>query len=129
LQLPFFAGIAAVFTIESRKATPIYAGIMRMLGSLAGASVGIVFAFIRPGNAILCGLGMVVIIFICNIFNWDNTIPIAGVIFLAIMLGTNMKNPLQYSINRILSTFTGIAVAVIVDYLIPSGGKTEESSR
>jgi uncharacterized membrane protein YgaE (UPF0421/DUF939 family) len=94
-----------------------------MLGSLVGASVGIALAFIQPGNVILCGLGMMILIYICNIFNWDKAIPIAGVIFMAIMLGMNIKNPLQYSISRILNTFVGISIAVLVDYLIPSGRK------
>lgn len=105
--------------------TPLYAGIIRMLGSLVGASVGILFVSVQPGNVFLCGLGMLLIIWICNIFKWDKAIPIAGVIFVAIMLGTNISNPLKYSIGRILNTFIGIVIAVIMDYLIPMNKKQE----
>ncbi len=123
LEFPFFTAISAIFTIASPKETPLKAGRIRMLGSLAGACIGVGLALIKPGNVFLCGLGMIVIVYILGIFKLDNAIPIAGVIFMAIMLGKDIKNPLQYSVNRILNTFAGIVVAVAVDYAIPSGEK------
>jgi uncharacterized membrane protein YgaE (UPF0421/DUF939 family) len=123
LEFPFFTAISTIFTIGSPKETPLKAGRIRMLGSLVGACVGVGLALIKPGNVFLCGLGMMVIVYICSILEWDNAIPIAGVIFMAIMLGKDIKNPLQYSVNRILNAFGGIVVAVAVDYAIPSGGK------
>ena len=69
---------------------------------------------------------MMVIIYVCNILKWDRAIPIAGVIFMAIMLGKDIRNPLQYSINRILNTLAGIIIAVAVDYLLPYGRDERE---
>ncbi|HEX2946278.1 MAG TPA: aromatic acid exporter family protein [Clostridia bacterium] len=126
LEFPFFTAISTIFTIESSKETPLKAGASRMLGSLVGAAIGVGLASIKPGNVVLCGLGMMVIIYICNILKWDKAIPIAGVIFMAIMLGKDIRNPLQYSINRILNTFAGIVVAVAVDYAIPSARRGRE---
>lgn len=128
LEFPFFTAISALFTIESSKVTPLKAGITRMLGSLVGASVGVGLVLIKPGDVILCGLGVMLIIYICDILKWDKAIPIAGVIFMAIMLGKDIKNPLQYSLNRILNTFAGIVIAVAIDYLIPSARKERESA-
>jgi uncharacterized membrane protein YgaE (UPF0421/DUF939 family) len=125
LEYPFFTAIAAIFTIESTKDTPLAAGRIRLLGSVVGALVGIGFAFIQPGNAVLCGFGMMVVIYLCSIFNLDKAIPIAGVIFMAIMLSPDMKDPLRYSVSRIANTFIGISIAVIIDYLIPSGRKAK----
>ena len=125
LEYPFFTAIAAIFTIESAKDTPLNAGKIRMSGSIIGALVGVALVYIKPGNAVLCGLGMMIVIYVCSIFNWDKAIAIAGVIFMAIMLNPDIKNPLKYSISRILNTFIGIVIAVLIDYLLPSDIKQE----
>ncbi|HEX9062570.1 MAG TPA: hypothetical protein VF941_20540, partial [Clostridia bacterium] len=70
------------------------------------------------GNSLLMGIGTFLLIFICNSFRINRAIPIAGVVFSSIMLSLNNKNPLQYSISRVLDTFVGIAVAVAVNLLI-----------
>lgn len=123
LEYPFFTAIAAIFTMESVKDTPLNAGRIRILGSIVGALAGIVFVYIQPNNAFLCGIGMMVVITICHIFNLDKAISISGVIFMAIMLGTNIKDPLRYSVSRILNTFVGIGIAVIIDYAMPDKEK------
>lgn len=110
--------IAAIFSMENSVANSYKAGLYRMIGTLAGAFAGVLFVYIQPGNAILMGLGIVVLIFICHTFNWDRAIPIAGVMFSAIMLSLNNKNPIQYSFSRVLDTFTGIVIAVAVNYFI-----------
>ncbi len=127
LEFPFFTAISTIFTIESSRETPMKAGGIRMLGSLVGACVGVVLVLVKPGNVFLCGFGIMVISCICSMLKLDRAIPIAGVIFMAIMLGKDIKDPLQYSINRILNTFAGIVVAVAVDYAVPSGGKDKDS--
>lgn len=119
LEYPFFTAIATIFTIESANETKLAAGRTRMLGSLVGAAAGTLLFYIKPGNPVLCGLGMIIVIHACNILGWKKAIPIAGVIFSAIMLSSNIDNPLKYSMNRLLNTFVGIAVAVVIDYLIP----------
>lgn len=123
LKYPFFTAIAAIFTIESVKDTPIVAGRIRLSGSFVGAFVGVALAYIGPNSALLCGLGMMAVIYVCHVLNLDKAISIAGVVFMAIMLGTNIKDPLQYSIGRIINTLIGISIAVIVDYLLPSKEK------
>lgn len=120
LEYPFFTAIAAIFTIENSSDIPIVAGKIRILGSLIGALAGIILVFIKPGNVILCGLGIAVIAYVCALFSLEKAVPIAGVIFLAIMLGSDIEDPFRYSISRILNTIIGITIAVMIDYLIPS---------
>ncbi len=118
LEYPFFTVIAAIFTMENALSSSYKAGVYRLIGTLVGAFVGVIFIYIQPGNALLMGIGTLVIIFICNTFKWDRAVPIAGVMFAAIMLNLNNKNPFQYSFSRVLCTFVGIAIAVAVNYLI-----------
>lgn len=129
LEYPFFTAITAIFTIENTKDTPMIAGKIRILGSLIGSLVGIILAYIQPGNVILCGLGMAAIILLSYSLNLESAVPIAGVIFMAIMLGTNISNPLSYSISRILNTVVGIIIAVFVDYLIPTHSNENDYER
>lgn len=118
LEYPFFTAIAVIFSMENSIASSYKAGLNRLLGTLVGAFVGVIFVSIQPGSAVLSGIGMLVLIFICNVFKWDRAVSIAGVVFMSIMLNLNNKNPLQYSFNRVLDTLIGIMIAVAVNYLI-----------
>jgi uncharacterized membrane protein YgaE (UPF0421/DUF939 family) len=104
--------------MENSIASTYKAGGYRLIGTLVGAFTGVIFVSIQPGNALLMGIGTMVLIFICSAFKWDRAVPIAGVMFAAIMLSLNNKNPLQYSFSRVLDTFVGIVVAVAVNYFI-----------
>lgn len=118
LDNAFYAAIAAIISMESSITNSFKVGKNRMMGTIAGAAIGLVFALIQPGSAILCFLGIIVLISVCNMLNWNKAIPIAGVVFMAVMVNLNGKNPFLYSTNRIIDTFIGIAVALAVNYLI-----------
>lgn len=114
----FYAAIASVIAMQSSVTDSFKAGKNRILGTIAGAVIGFVCAFISPNNIILCGVGIVILIFICNSLGWNKSITISCIVFLAIMLNLNGRSPFMYSINRIIDTFIGITVAVLVNYFI-----------
>lgn len=118
LEYPFYAAIAAIISMESSVSNSFKAGKTRMMGTFVGAAVGLVFSLIRPESALFSALGMIVVVFICNILNWNKSISIAGIVLMAIMVNLRGDTPLHYSLNRILDTFIGIGVAVLVNYLI-----------
>lgn len=118
LEYPFYAAIAAIISMESSLTLSFKVGRNRMLGTLVGAFVGFVFASIQPENAILCGIGIVIIIFILNKLNWNSSISIAGIVFIAIMVNLEGHSPLLYGAHRILDTFIGIGVALVVNFMI-----------
>ncbi|MBC8059981.1 MAG: aromatic acid exporter family protein [Clostridiaceae bacterium] len=118
LEYSFYAAIAAIISMENTVINSFRAGKNRMLGTLIGAGIGFLCASIVPGNAILCGIGVVIVIYICNLLKWEKSISIACIVFMAIMVNLNGKNPFVYSMNRILDTFIGITVAVLVNYFI-----------
>ncbi|AKN33509.1 hypothetical protein Ccar_22840 [Clostridium carboxidivorans P7] len=114
----FYAAIASVIAMQSSVADSFKAGKNRILGTIVGAVIGFVCAFISPNNIILCGVGIIILIFICNSLGWNKSITISCIVFLAIMLNLNGRSPFMYSINRIIDTFIGITVAVLVNYFI-----------
>lgn len=118
LEIPFYAVIAAVISMQSSVTSSFHAGRNRMLGTLVGAATGLAFALIAPGNAILCGIGVSIVIFVTNLLKWNKSATIGCIVFSAIMTNLNGRTPVNYSLNRILDTFVGIGVAVLVNYLI-----------
>jgi uncharacterized membrane protein YgaE (UPF0421/DUF939 family) len=119
-EYPFFAAVAAIVAMQSSVEGSLKAGKNRMLGTFVGAIVGYVFALIDPGNVILCSVGIMMVIYLCNILNWKDAVSIGGIVFLAIMLNLDGGSPLYYSLNRIQDTFIGIAVALIINrYIAP----------
>lgn len=118
LEYSFYAAIAAIISMENTVTTSFHTGKNRMLGTLVGAGIGFLCAAILPGNAIICGIGIIIVIYICNLLKWSKSVSIACVVFMAIMVNLNGKNPFFYSLNRILDTFIGITVAVFVNYFV-----------
>lgn len=118
LEYPFYACIAAIITMRGSVFGTFKAARHRMLGTTVGAVVGLICVLIAPRSAILSGIGIVVIIYICNVLEWDDSISIAGIVFLAIMVNLKGTTPIFYAVNRLIDTFIGITVAALVNYFI-----------
>lgn len=114
----FYACIAAIISMESTVVYSYRAGVNRILGTVLGAFIGLVFSYIRPGDVILSGIGIVIVITLCNLFKWKKSIAIASTVFCIIMTNLQGRNPLQYSVYRTLDTLLGIVIAVIVNFTI-----------
>jgi len=111
---PFFACIAAVVTMQTTVDVSFKAGVERMVGTLVGAGIGIIFASIAPNNIFLIALGIVIIIYLSNLIHQQNAASLACIVFLAIMILAN-ETPLQHAYARIIETFIGIVIAVIIN--------------
>lgn len=69
LEFPFFVALAVIMPIEESIASSIKSGKNRMVGTVIGAFIGVIFVLIGPENPILCGIGMIIIIYVCSLFN------------------------------------------------------------
>jgi uncharacterized membrane protein YgaE (UPF0421/DUF939 family) len=118
LESPFYTAIAAIVTMQNSVKGSFKAGKNRILGTFIGAIIGYLCAIIAPGNTILCALGIVAVIYICNLFKWNEAAAMGGIVFCAIMLNLGSKSPLFYSFNRLLDTLVGIIVALTINYFI-----------
>lgn len=117
-NFPFYACIAAVITMQSTVHNSFTTGKNRMIGTIIGAIWGLTFALISPNNVFLISIGIVFVIYSLNLLNRKNSIIIACVVFLAIMTNLKEGTPLVYSFNRVIETFLGIFVSVLVNYFI-----------
>lgn len=117
-EYPFYVAIAAIISMQSSVVESFTVGRNRILGTIVGAFIGFLCALLQPGNAFLCAIGLIIVVYICDLFNWNKSVTIAGVVFMAIMLNLNGRSPVFYSINRIIDTLLGIVVAIFVNYFI-----------
>ncbi|MBC8081286.1 MAG: aromatic acid exporter family protein [Gorillibacterium sp.] len=118
LEYPFYAAIATVISMENSVTNSFTAGKNRMMGTFVGAATGLLFATFDPGNIYYCALGIIMLIYLCNLLKWNKAISIASIVFLAIMLNLDEDTPFQYSLNRITDTLIGVSVAVLVNYFV-----------
>ncbi|WP_129596816.1 FUSC family protein [Anaerophilus nitritogenes] len=112
---PFYACIAAVICTKSSIHNSFIIGENRMIGTILGGGIGLCFSMITDSTPLICGLGIVLVIYLCNICKQNDSVGIACIVFLAIM--TNLKGvPSQvYAINRIIDTLIGIIVAIAIN--------------
>jgi uncharacterized membrane protein YgaE (UPF0421/DUF939 family) len=118
LQNPLYAAIACIVTMQNTVKGSLKSGTNRIKGTIVGAIIGYLFALIHPGDPILTGVGIIALIYICNILNIKQSVSIASVVFCAILLGVGEQNALLYSINRTVDTAAGIIIALAVNYFI-----------
>lgn len=119
LDYPFYAAIASLVCMQSSIEKTYETGKNRMLGTIVGAFLGFIFATLFPTNAIFSAIGIIIIISICNKLEWNDTISMAGIVFLAIMLNIkDNKHALIYSYKRLFETLIGIVIAFLVNVFI-----------
>ncbi|WIV12015.1 aromatic acid exporter family protein [Proteiniborus sp. MB09-C3] len=118
LNSPFFVGVAAIIAMQGNLVDSYRMGRDRVLGTILGAAVGLLGSFISIGNPIIIGIGIIIIISLCNKLGWSKSISIATIVFISIIISVEKGQELSYSLNRILDTIVGIIVAVIVNFVI-----------
>lgn len=121
---PFFACTAAVVSMQSSIDDSVRAAAKRMIGTVFGAIVGVIVYYLDVKylssvhlSFLSIGLGVVMLIFIMNIFKHTGAIVTASIVMFAIMFRVD-DHVIVYSVTRVLETFLGIAVALVVNKAI-----------
>ncbi|MCT4507785.1 MAG: aromatic acid exporter family protein [Tepidibacter sp.] len=118
MEYPFYAAIAAIISMQTTVEESFKVGKNRMLGTILGAMVGVIFYIISPKNVISIGVGISIVIYVCNFLGWNKSVSIAGIVFCVIMTNLDGRDPIFYGLNRVLDTFIGIIIAVLVNCFI-----------
>lgn len=116
---PFLAAMSALLVMEFSVVDTFRSGKNRILSTIVGAIIGFLLCLLKPGDVFLAALGIILVISVCGMLNWNSSIPTAGIVFLSIMFGIGPGvDPFEYSLFAVLQTFLGIAVAFTVNVLI-----------
>lgn len=114
---PFHAAIATMFAMDKTIFGSLKLGRNRIVGSVIGASIGILCCYIDRGNPGLCALAIALQIMICNALKLKGAIIISGIMMLIIM-GNPGNEPLYYGFFRTIDTIIGVMIALLVNITI-----------
>ena len=107
-------------------------GINRGGGTIIGASFGLVFLLFfrtlenhihntyisKPLIYIIISLGIILMIYICNLLKRPGAINITCIAFLGVTTAHAYSDPLFYATNRMVETLLGILISILVNKLI-----------
>lgn len=117
LKSPIFVGIGAIMTMQSSVSESFKTGKDRMIGTFVGALVGLIFSYLLPNNYLFLTIGTIIVIYIHIVLDWKSSLTLSAIVFLAIFLN-NEGARLEYATNRLLDTFIGISISVLINYFI-----------
>lgn len=132
---PFYACIAAVICMKDTVASSFVMGKNRLIGTVIGALFGTLFIYILIHLTFfdayipfVSGVGIVLVIYACNLFNKPGSVTIACIVFLVIMVNYSGPQSYAYALSRSIDTAIGIIVAILVNkYFNPPEEKEEDS--
>lgn len=118
LRSPFFAGIAAITTMQSSVSESFSSGVDRMLGTILGGVIALLFSLVAPVNPLSIGLGIIIIIYVCNLFGWKQSVQLSAMVFLSIILNYQEGSRVDYAFYRTVDTLFGLVVGTLFNYFV-----------
>lgn len=118
LRSPLLASIAAIMTMESSVSESFTTGKNRMYGTILGGVIALGISLIFPSNFFSIGLGLIILISICNALKWDKASRMSMVVFLGILLNYKDGDRFDYAFHRTLDTLIGVVVGTSINYFI-----------
>lgn len=114
------AAIAAIICMKSSLENSIQTGVERIIGTVIGAVLGVLALLIIERTTfqittLLAITGVVIIIYLCNLFKVQASTVIGLVVFLIILIAEEDQPPVIYGTLRLIETFFGIIVAYLIN--------------
>lgn len=115
-----YAAVAATICMKTSLQQTVKTGIDRTVGTVIGSVIGTLFLFLTrfvPVSffALIATAGVVVVIYLCNIFKLQFSVTISVVVYLVILVVPRDIPPLFYGVARLAETLFGIFIAFIVN--------------
>lgn len=117
LSSPLFVGIGAISTMQASVSESFAMGKNRILGTIMGALVALLMSYLFPSNILFLALGIIIVIHFLNLLGWKKSINLSAIVFLAVFLN-HEEAMIPYATNRVLDTFIGIVVGMLINYFI-----------
>ena len=129
---PFFACLTVVFCVQDTVSNSIKMAINRGLGTVLGATTGLLFLiicrfltynielyFIRKFLVYLTiAIGIIFVIYSCNLLKKPGAINVSCIAFLGVTTVHAFGEPIYYALNRTIETLFGIFIALLVNKFI-----------
>ena len=118
MNQPFIAVVATVISMGKSIDLSIQSGKDKMIGVIIGTAVGTAFAALTPGNAGLGGIGMILSLYLCQLFHLESAEILSSISFAAVMFGAAPIAPWEYALSCMGAALLGICIAVIVNLIV-----------
>lgn len=114
------AALAATICMKSSLQNTLRTGLDRAAGTVVGSIMGVLFLLLSallpaPLISAIGILGVLMIIYLCNVFRLQASVTISIVVFLIILIGERDIPPVFYGLARLGETFFGIFIAYIIN--------------
>lgn len=116
-QNPFFACIGAVVAMEKNIYLSLKAAIVRNVGTILGGLIGISIGSFT-NNFFIMALGLIPLIYLSNLIRKQESIVPGAIVYFAVFCLNSMEDCWKYGLTRILGTFIGTMIALLVNRLI-----------
>ena len=135
---PTFACIGAIFGIGSDMENSWLNGGNRFFGTIFGGFLGmalfkVYIIFYPEGNfpggtttpeynlflLLLLAIGVICLIWISLLFRWPGAVQPGGVVLCIILFNTPVDTYISYSLNRMFDTGVGVAIALLINLILP----------
>lgn len=126
---PTFACIGTVFGMGTDINDSVKHGGNRFFGTLIGGFLGMLIfrlyiCFVPSGEFHVLLLpflfvGVVLLILVSQMFRWVGAVQPGGVVLCIILFNTPVDHYISYSINRMIDTGVGVAIALLINWLLP----------
>lgn len=126
LQEPFIAVIATVMSMEKSIDMSVKSGRNKMIGAVIGSALGCAFAAVSPANAGLCGIGIILTLYLCHLLRLTGAATLSCFSFAAVMFGAAGVEPWRFASASVIDCLFGIAVAIVVNLILFPPNYAEE---
>lgn len=129
LNQPFFAVVATVMSMGKSIDISFKAGKNKVVGVVVGVAIGYGFALLSPANAGLCGIGIILTLYLCQLLKLDGAATLSCFLFSAMMFFQSFGAHVvtwQFAVSCVFDSVIGIAIAVVVNLIIMPPNYVEE---
>lgn len=131
---PLYACIAAIICMKDTVESSFQMGKDRLIGTMLGGLLGVVFIFIVDNlsflenyKSIVSAVGIVIAIYICTIMQRPGSVTICCIVFIGIMISYDGPSSYIYAVSRSIDTSIGIILAIFINkYVNPPEEKIED---
>jgi uncharacterized membrane protein YgaE (UPF0421/DUF939 family) len=114
----YWAAVSAIVVMQSENAVTFASCRDRLLGTAVGALIGWGIAHTWRGHYVVYGVGVLLCLLICSLFEYEKAGRLAAVALTIIVLIHIDHGPRQAALARFLEVSLGIVVALAVTLLV-----------
>ncbi len=128
LDQPLFAVVATVMSMGKSIDASLKSGKYKLIGVVIGVAIGCGLSFFSPANAGLCGVGIMLTLYLCHFFKLNGAATLSCFVFAAMMFNSHSVNvlPWGYALTCVTDSMIGIVIALVVNLVIMPPNYAEE---